>query len=92
MAIVALLAGGFGLFCCFAAVVLSIIGFMGIFGLISALSAIVFGHLALHRVKRTGEPGRGMSIGGLVMGYIGTVAWVGMLIIIIVLVSRHSGA
>jgi hypothetical protein len=33
---------------------------------------IVFGHLALRQIARTGEQGRGLAIGGLVIGYLGT--------------------
>jgi peptidyl-prolyl cis-trans isomerase B (cyclophilin B) len=33
---------------------------------------IVFGHLSLHQIKRTGEDGRGLAIAGLVIGYVMT--------------------
>jgi hypothetical protein len=33
--------------------------------------AIVFGHVALRQIARTGQNGRGMAIGGLVLGYFG---------------------
>lgn len=34
---------------------------------------IVFGHVSLSQIKRTGEDGRGMAIAGLVIGYLFTV-------------------
>lgn len=34
--------------------------------------AIVFGHLSLSQIKRSGEEGRGLAIAGLVMGYLFT--------------------
>ena len=34
---------------------------------------IVFGHLSLSQIKRTGEEGRGLAIAGLVIGYVVTV-------------------
>ncbi|MBC7593790.1 MAG: DUF4190 domain-containing protein [Kineosporiaceae bacterium] len=38
--------------------------------LVVALVGIVFGHLALAQIKITGESGRNMAIGGLVVGYV----------------------
>lgn len=42
--------------------------------------AILFGHLSLSQIKRSGEEGRGMAIAGLVIGYIVTVGTVLMLV------------
>lgn len=33
---------------------------------------IIFGHIALSQIKRTGEEGRGLAIAGLVVGYVST--------------------
>ena len=38
---------------------------------IGSLLAVVFGHMALNQIARTGQSGRGMAIAGLVLGYIG---------------------
>lgn len=38
---------------------------------IGSVLAVVFGHIALGQIKRTGQGGRGMAIAGLVLGYIG---------------------
>lgn len=42
--------------------------------------AILFGHLSLSQIKRTGEQGRGLAIAGLVLGYLATVAMVMLLV------------
>ena len=38
---------------------------------------IVFGHIALSQMKRTGEDGRGLAIAGLVISY----AWLGLILL-----------
>ncbi|OBB77400.1 DUF4190 domain-containing protein [Mycobacterium sp. 852014-52144_SCH5372336] len=49
---------------------------MAIAALVSSLVlaplGIVFGHIALSQIKRSGEDGRGLAIAGLVIGYIFT--------------------
>jgi len=35
------------------------------------LAGIIFGHIALKQIKRTGERGRGMALAGLIIGYVG---------------------
>jgi hypothetical protein len=37
---------------------------------ISAVLGIVFGHIALSQIKRTGQGGRGLAIAGLIIGYL----------------------
>lgn len=49
--------------------------------------AILFGHLSLSQIKRSGEDGRGMAIAGLVIGYVLTVATVLLLVAGVVLFS-----
>lgn len=41
---------------------------------------ILFGHLSLSQIRRSGEEGRGMAIAGLVIGYVVTVGTVLMLV------------
>ena len=36
------------------------------------LVCIVLGHISLSQIKKTGEQGRGLAIGGLICGYVGT--------------------
>ena len=60
-----------------------------ILGLVTGtLLAVVFGHVALSQIKRTGEGGRGMAIAGLVLGYIWTSVWLGYLIFLIVVAAQ----
>jgi hypothetical protein len=40
-------------------------------GWIGSILAVVFGHVALKQIERTGEGGRGMAVAGLVLGYLG---------------------
>jgi hypothetical protein len=57
-----------------------------IFGLLGGtVLPIVFGHVALAQIGRTGERGRGMAIAGLILGYL-SVAVV-LVIVIVVLVA-----
>ena len=39
-------------------------------GLVTAVLAVVFGHIAMHRIKRHSLKGQGMAIAGLVLGYL----------------------
>ena len=40
-----------------------------IFGPLATIPAIVFGHLARHQIKRTGEQGAGLALAGLILGW-----------------------
>jgi hypothetical protein len=42
-----------------------------LFGFFTSIPAIILGHLALREIRKTPDrPGRGMAMGGLVMGYL----------------------
>ena len=41
-----------------------------IFGPPAAIPAIVFGHVARHQIKRTGEQGAGLALAGLILGWV----------------------
>jgi hypothetical protein len=47
-----------------------VLGIIWIWWLGSVL-AVVFGHIALKQIARTGQSGRGLAIAGLVLGYLG---------------------
>jgi Domain of unknown function (DUF4190) len=54
-----------------------------VLGLLSfTLLAIIFGHVALSQIKRTGERGRGMAVAGAVLGY----AWTGIVLIYLLVI------
>lgn len=44
---------------------------VGILTPIGWIVAVVTGHMGLSEIKKTREPGRGMAIAGLIMGYVG---------------------
>ena len=60
---------------------------MAIAALVSALvfapAGIVFGHIALSQIKRTGEDGRGMALAGLILGYVLTLVSIVTVVIFI---------
>lgn len=49
--------------------------------------AIVFGHLSLSQMKRTGEQGRGMAVAGLVIGYVITIGTILLLVLGVIFLS-----
>lgn len=58
-----------------------------VFGLLGGVLGIVFGHIALSQIRRTGEEGRALAIAGLVLGYLFLVGW---LFFVIALVDAAS--
>ncbi len=40
------------------------------------IAAVITGHMALGRIKISGQGGRGMAIAGLILGYLGIVGWI----------------
>ncbi|KUH99302.1 peptidylprolyl isomerase [Mycobacterium sp. IS-3022] len=48
---------------------------------------ILFGHLSLSQIKKTGEEGRGLAIAGLVIGYLVTVATVLIIVVSVIFVA-----
>ncbi|MCJ0907040.1 DUF4190 domain-containing protein [Rhodococcus sp. ARC_M6] len=59
-----------------------------IFGILGGVLGIVFGHIALSQIRRTGENGRGLAIAGLVLGYLFVAFW--LLIFIVAAVASAS--
>lgn len=41
-----------------------------ILAFIQPIAAIVFGHMSLSQIKRTGDAGRGLALTGLIIGYV----------------------
>lgn len=55
---------------------------------ITFIVGIIFGHISLSQIKKTGENGRGMAIAGLVVGYVGiALTIIGVIIFIAVLAT-----
>jgi hypothetical protein len=49
-----------------------------VFGPVTAIPAIMFGHVALHQIKRTGGQGAGLALVGLILG------WATVILIVVV--------
>jgi Domain of unknown function (DUF1707)/Domain of unknown function (DUF4190) len=60
-------------------------------GPVAAIPAIVFGHMARHQIKRTGEQGAGLALAGLIVGW-ATVILVITIILGLALAGRMHGA
>ncbi|MFP3968407.1 DUF4190 domain-containing protein [Actinomadura fulvescens] len=52
-----------------------IAGIVGLLCGFGSIVAVVLGHLALSKIKKTGEGGRGLAIAGLILGYVALVGW-----------------
>ena len=48
--------------------VFAIIGFIGVFFI--GIAGIIFGHVSLSQIKRTGEGGRGLALAATIIGYV----------------------
>lgn len=46
-----------------------------VLGIFTGLFGIIFGHVALSQIKRTGELGSGMALAGLIIGYVWLAFW-----------------
>ncbi len=53
---------------------------------------VIFGHISLSQINRTGEQGRGMAIAGLVLGYLTVAAWVIYIVFFLVFVLAASSS
>jgi hypothetical protein len=51
------------------------------FGPLATIPAIVFGHVARHQVKRTGEQGAGLALAGLIIG------WAAVILVILLILG-----
>ena len=57
------------------------------FGPLATIPAIVFGHVARHQIKRTGEQGSGLALAGLILGWAAVI----LAILLIVGVAMSAG-
>lgn len=51
-----------------ASLILSVVG--------ASVLGVIFGHVAISQIDKTGQEGRALAIAGLVVGYVGIVSWV----------------
>src|SRR5512146_652881 len=61
-----------------------------VFGPLGTIPAIVFGHMAMSRIRRTGEQGAGLAIAGLALGW-GAVI-IGVIFAVIAIVAGMGAA
>jgi uncharacterized membrane protein len=61
-----------------------------IFAILGSVLGIVFGHVALAQIRRTGDSGRGLAVAGLVIGYL--LLAVGVILVIVGLVALRGAA
>ena len=60
------------------------------FGPLATIPAIVFGHVARHQIKRTGEQGDGLALAGLILGWAAVILGI-LFLLIIVGVAMSAG-
>lgn len=48
---------------------------------------VVFGHMSLSQIKRTGEQGRGLAVAGLIVSYLVIVAAIVVVVVSVVMVA-----
>lgn len=71
------------------ALVAGIIG-MTVIPLLSSIVAIILGHLSRAQIRRTGEGGAGLALAGLVIGYVGLLATVMGILLLMWLTSDNT--
>ncbi|NKZ03044.1 DUF4190 domain-containing protein [Actinomadura latina] len=73
-----------------ASLVCGLIGFFAC-GVTSVL-AIIFGHVSLSQIKRTGEGGHGMAVTGLILGYLISAGWLIVLVFYILGIAMFAAS
>lgn len=62
-----------------------------VFGIGGGVLGVVFGHIARAQIRRTNERGWGLATAGLVLGYIGLAATVGVVLVYVVAIAVVQG-
>ena len=60
-----------------------------VFGPLATIPAIVFGHVARHQIRRTGEQGAGLALAGLILGWATVI--LAILLVLIIGVALTAG-
>ncbi|GAB2866021.1 DUF4190 domain-containing protein [Lentzea nigeriaca] len=73
------------------ALVLSLVGFATCG--VTSIAGVIFGHIAMGRIKRGEEDGRGMALAGVIIGYVVIAGWLIYLAVIIIalVVAANQG-
>jgi len=61
-----------------------------VFGPLATIPAIVFGHMALHQIKRSGEQGAGLALGGLILGWAATILGIILTVVVATSAGMHG--
>ena len=74
--------------------VLSIVGTVGIFLCfflaVLAPAGAITGHVALKRIKTSGQAGRGLALAGVIVGWLGTLGAAAMAVLFVVLIAYSN--
>jgi hypothetical protein len=62
-----------------------------VFGPVATIPAIVFGHLARHQIKRTGEQGAGLALAGLILGWAAVILGIVVIFVGLVIAAGMHG-
>ena len=60
------------------------------FGPLATIPAIVFGHLARHQIKHSGEQGAGLALAGLIFGWAAVILGVLLILGVAMSVGMHG--
>jgi hypothetical protein len=61
-----------------------------VFGPLATIPAIVFGHMARHQIKRTGEQGAGLALAGLILGWAAVIVAVLLILGVAISAGMHG--
>jgi hypothetical protein len=61
------------------------------FGPVATIPAIVFGHLARHQIKRTGEQGAGVALAGLILGWAAVILAIVLIVVALAIAAGMHG-
>jgi hypothetical protein len=61
------------------------------FGPLATIPAIVFGHMARHQIKRTGEQGAGLALAGLILGWAAVILAILLIVGVATSTGMHGG-
>ena len=60
------------------------------FGPAATIPAIVLGHVARHQIKRTGEPGAGLALAGLILGWATVILFIILIVGLAIAAGMHG--
>ncbi|GAA2259271.1 DUF4190 domain-containing protein [Actinomadura sp. NPDC048955] len=68
-------------------------GLIGFFACgVTSILAVIFGHVSLGQIKRTGEGGHGMAVTGLILGYLISAGWLLILLFYILGIAMFAAS